>query len=185
MSSGSSWVESAVEPTRSQNMTVSWRRSADAATGVIGEVVANSGASRVVGALAVRGLPHSAQNLAFGRFALPQEGQRASSAAPQAMQNLPVSGVSEWQFGHSKSAPYPTSRVYCFRVILARQASAPQGRLNPITSNRRHSGQESSGSRSTARSTSFQCRFEFAGSSGSSAQRDIRHLRRHRSDART
>ena len=89
---------------------------------MIGEVVANSGASRVDGAFAVRGLPHSAQNLAFGRFALPQKGQRASSAAPQAMQNLPVSGVSEWQFGHSMSAPYPTSRVYCFRVIVARQA---------------------------------------------------------------
>jgi hypothetical protein len=103
-------------------MTASWRRSADAATGVIGEAAANSGASRVVGALAVRGLPHSAQNLAFGRFALPQEGQRASSAAPQAMQNLPVSGMSEWQFGHSMSAPYPTSRVHCLRVIVARQA---------------------------------------------------------------
>ena len=89
---------------------------------MIGEVVANSGASRVIGAFAVRGLPHSAQNLAFGRFALPQEGQRAASAAPQAMQNLPVSGVSEWQFGHSVSAPYPTSRLYCFRVIVARQA---------------------------------------------------------------
>src|SRR5215472_16008370 len=122
MSSGSSRVESAVEPTRSQNMTVSRRRSADAATGVIGEAAANSVALQVVGALAVRSLPHSAQNLAFGRFALPQEGQRASSAAPQAMQNLPVSGVSEWQFGHSMSAPYPTSRVYCFRVIVARQA---------------------------------------------------------------
>ena len=32
MSSGSSRAESAVEPTRSQNMTVSWRRSADPAT---------------------------------------------------------------------------------------------------------------------------------------------------------
>src|SRR5262252_245016 len=79
MSSGSRRVESAVEPTRSQNITVSWRRSADAVTGAIGEAAANNGASRLVGALAVRGLPHSAQNLAFGRFAQPQIRQRGGS----------------------------------------------------------------------------------------------------------
>jgi hypothetical protein len=84
-------------------MTASWRRSAEwdddgMAGGVTGFMVAS-------GLAAESFCPHSAQNFASGRFGLPQDGQRASSAAPQEMQNLPVSGVSEWQLGHSMSAP--------------------------------------------------------------------------------
>src|SRR6202035_3216956 len=79
MSSGSSRAESAVEPTRSQNMTVSWRRSAGAA----GE---EGGALPTLGLLAVSGSdtasfsPHSKQNLAPAGLACPHEGQRAERA---------------------------------------------------------------------------------------------------------
>jgi hypothetical protein len=49
--------------------------------------------------------PHSKQNFAAGGLALPHDGHRAGRAAPQAMQNLLPSGVSEWQLEHSMSAP--------------------------------------------------------------------------------
>jgi hypothetical protein len=42
MSSGSSRTDSAVEPTRSENITVSWRRSAASATGGIGVAAAGA-----------------------------------------------------------------------------------------------------------------------------------------------
>jgi hypothetical protein len=45
--------------------------------------------------------PHSKQNFAPAGLALLHDGQRAGRAAPQEMQNLLVSGVSEWQLGHS------------------------------------------------------------------------------------
>jgi hypothetical protein len=49
--------------------------------------------------------PHSKQNFAPAGLALPHEGHRTGRAAPQEMQNLLLSGVSEWQLGHSMSAP--------------------------------------------------------------------------------
>src|SRR5262245_59547017 len=98
MSSGSRRAESAVEPTRSQNMTVSWRRSA------VTSVREGEAAVEVVAGLV--GVSASLkQNFAPAGLALPQEGHRAGRAAPQEMQNLLLSGVSEWQLGHSMSAP--------------------------------------------------------------------------------
>src|SRR5215471_15447876 len=101
MSSGSRRAASAVEPTRSQNMTVSWRRSAEAVGCVIG---VTSGAG-FAGLSAVSALPHFEQNLAPARLVAPQEAQRTGRAAPHASQNLLSSGISEWQLGHSMSAP--------------------------------------------------------------------------------
>src|SRR5215472_11490779 len=101
MSSGSRREESAVEPTRSQNMTVSWRRSA-----VPSVREGGAGVEVVAGFVGVSASlwPHSKQNFAPAGLALPHEGHRAGRAAPQEMQNLLLSGVSEWQRGHSMSA---------------------------------------------------------------------------------
>ena len=88
-SSGSSLADSAVDPTRSQNSTVSWRRS-------IGRV------SRAVGTTAGefrRNLvPQSPQNLFWAGFATPQAGQRRTAAAPHRPQNFLCSGTSAAQF---------------------------------------------------------------------------------------
>jgi hypothetical protein len=50
-------------------------------------------------------LPQFEQNLAPARLVAPQEAQRTGSTAPHASQNLLSSGISEWQLGHSMSAP--------------------------------------------------------------------------------
>src|SRR5215831_17369582 len=83
MSSGSRRAESAVEPTRSQNMTVSWRRSAHAMCS------SNRGAAAAVlelpivdGLATARLCPHSEQNFALAGLALPHEGHRIGRAAP-------------------------------------------------------------------------------------------------------
>jgi hypothetical protein len=60
-SSGSRRVESALDPTMSQNMMVSWRRSADGAFGVRG----SSEARRVTSDAEARFAPHSEQNFAL------------------------------------------------------------------------------------------------------------------------
>jgi len=90
-------------------MTVSWRRSAEAADGVAEDVATDRGAA---GVSVVSALPHFEQNLAPARLVAPQEGQHTGSAAPQASQNLLSSGVSEWQLGHSMSTTYPASRRF-------------------------------------------------------------------------
>jgi hypothetical protein len=51
--------------------------------------------------------PDSKQNFAAEGFVLPHDGQRARSAAPQATQNFPPSGVSAWQLGHSTPGRSP------------------------------------------------------------------------------
>jgi len=84
---------------------VSWRRSAEAAAWNAGAAGAATGLATVSGLAAESFRPQPAQKLASDRFGLPQEGQRAASAAPQEMQNLPASGVSERQLGHSMSDP--------------------------------------------------------------------------------
>jgi hypothetical protein len=58
-----------------------------------------------VAASEVSVLPHFVQNLAPARLVAPQEAQRIGSAEPHASQNLLSSGISEWQLGHSMSAP--------------------------------------------------------------------------------
>src|SRR5262249_9930191 len=95
-SSGSSWAERAVEPTRSQNITDSWRRSA---VDVGGAAIGGRDAAGAVGVSAVSLLPQFEQNLALARLVAPQEVQRAGNAAPHTSQNLLSSGASERQLG--------------------------------------------------------------------------------------
>ena len=83
-SSGSSRAPSAVEPTRSQNMTVSWRRSGPC--GACGSTGA--------GALPVpAATPQSPQNRLPMGFAPPHAAQRHGNGAPQSPQNRLPSGA--------------------------------------------------------------------------------------------
>src|ERR1700733_3915463 len=98
-SSGSSCVDSAVEPTRSQNITVIWRRSAAfaaRATGGadIGEETAGEG-----GAAPPSFAPHCAQNREAAALAWPQAAQLKACAVPHCGQNLLSPGMSLWQLG--------------------------------------------------------------------------------------
>src|SRR5258707_280166 len=93
-SSGSSRTESAVEPTRSQNMTVSCRRSADDAAGAVAGDGGEPGANAA---------PQLAQNLACGGLRWPHDRQAGGSDTPQWMQNLLASGISALQLGQSMS----------------------------------------------------------------------------------
>ena len=88
-SSGSSLAESAVDPTRSQNSTVSWRRSIGRESRVIGTTA---------GEPARNSLPQSPQNLFRAGFAVPQARQRRTTAAPHRPQNFLCFGTSAAQF---------------------------------------------------------------------------------------
>src|SRR5690242_20722997 len=106
MSSGSSLAERAVELTRSQNITVSWRRSAD------DEECFGSAPRGAVGRAGVAVpppslTPQSPQNLALGGLTLPQE-HRSGAGTPHSMQKRLPSGISARQLGHS--IPVPTFR---------------------------------------------------------------------------
>jgi hypothetical protein len=70
-----------------------------------GDAATGGDAAGAVEVAAVSLLPQFVQNLAPARIVAPQEVQRTGSAAPHSPQNLPSSGVSEWQLGHSMSAP--------------------------------------------------------------------------------
>src|SRR5262245_55139568 len=102
-SSGSSWVERAVDPTRSQNITVSCRRSASAVLGTKarGAEGSTGSAERSVGAgvagCSLSAVPHSAQNLAWGKLSNRQLGQAFLKAPPHSIQNLAPSGFSNLQ----------------------------------------------------------------------------------------
>src|SRR5215472_18349675 len=103
-SSGSRRDESAVEPTRSQNSTVSCRRSADD----IG--AADRGEADSAGALdapMVSATPQSAQNFLPGGFSAPQAVQRTDRgrAVPQSPQNLFPSRLAAPQLGHFMPHP--------------------------------------------------------------------------------
>jgi hypothetical protein len=106
-------------------MTVSWRRSAvpsvregggDGGTGPDLIAVSDDPAESLC--------PHSAQNLAFDRTAVPQDGQRIDSAAPHSGQNLLPSATSEWQLGHSMSAPQANQTHVLFQTHLETARSA-------------------------------------------------------------
>src|SRR5512140_2399906 len=97
-SSGSSCAASAVEPTRSQNITVSWRRSAEE-LGTDGKVGGSATRSTVgVGAPAaadtcappvrVSAVPQSPQNLLPDGFSAPHAAQCTGSGAPQLPQTF-------------------------------------------------------------------------------------------------
>src|SRR3984957_248095 len=83
-SSGSSRVESAVEPTRSQNITVIWRRSAEvgmrAAEG--GEGAAAAGAALLAPAAPPSLAPHCAQKREPAALAWPQAAQLSACGVP-------------------------------------------------------------------------------------------------------
>src|SRR5262245_24676783 len=115
-SSGSSWVERAVEPTRSQNITVSWRRSASTVTGRGSSAACSAGLLRLFRVVlfgadfalvfawslfsmgcAASGLPHWPQKRARGRFSNPQLAQRNWKGSPHPIQNFMPSGFSKPQ----------------------------------------------------------------------------------------
>src|SRR5919199_4761023 len=99
-SSGSMRAERAVEPTRSQNITVSWRRSVEDTGGAYpGGAGAGNGETGALSGPSLK--PHSGQNFAAPGKACPQAGQARSNGAPHSMQNLPPSGTSTRQLGHS------------------------------------------------------------------------------------
>src|SRR4051812_12712539 len=101
-SSGSSLEERAVEPIRSQNMTLSGRRSAmvEMGTGLAPPVAASSGATI--------GVPQSPQNFAPTGAVMPQAGQATGNTIPQEVQKrLPdaVSAPQSGQFIGTASVP--------------------------------------------------------------------------------
>src|SRR6516162_9586940 len=104
-SSGSSRAESGVEPTKSQNITVSWRRSALSARGNCGAV---GGAGLAISPI---GLPQPPQNLAAVSFSKPQAGQVTGRAAPHWAQKRLVGVFSAMQLGQRIGAPYGASRL--------------------------------------------------------------------------
>src|SRR5712671_5946531 len=90
-SSGSSLAESAVDPTRSQNRTVSCRRSIGRESSAA-DTIAEESSRKLV--------PQSPQKLFVAGFAAPQAGQRRTTAAPHCPQNFCCSGTSAAQFVH-------------------------------------------------------------------------------------
>ena len=92
-------VRCAVEPTRSQNMTVSCLRSAVSARG------GDDGAGRAGAAASPMAFPQPPQNLAVGSFSKPQAGQGDGSGAPHwAQKRLPIA-FSAMQLGQRTYAP--------------------------------------------------------------------------------
>src|SRR5215467_7537613 len=121
-SSGSSCEESLVESTRSQNITVSCLRSASdvwdategeatcigCSVGMMG--VGTSCAGGGTDCCPVSDAPHSLQNFAPGRFAVPHEGHDKGSGVPHASQNFAPSRFSVPQLVQSmRCFPYSNS----------------------------------------------------------------------------
>jgi hypothetical protein len=100
---GSSWPESLVDSTRSQNITVSWRRSAS------GELP-GSWTSGVCPETGASGEPHLVQNLWVGGFWVPHWTQTDASLVPHSGQNSAPGGVSCWHRGHFITASDDGSR---------------------------------------------------------------------------
>src|SRR5215831_4947894 len=109
MSSGSSRIESAVEPTRSQNMMVSWRRSAADPVSLAGLALAAMGGLDAI-VLAGTLVPHSEQKPSSGGTPCPHFGQARGRATPHLPQNLLPSTTSTPHPGHCKG-PHPPPRI--------------------------------------------------------------------------
>src|SRR5215468_11341133 len=90
-SSGSSLAASAVDPTRSQNRTVSCRRSIGREHLFVAPIAGESARNLV---------PQSPQNLLETGFAASQAGQRRTSADPHCPQNFSCSATSNAQLLH-------------------------------------------------------------------------------------
>src|SRR5215468_5514110 len=110
-SSGSSRDDSGVEPTRSQNMTVSWRRSAVSARD------RGDGAGAGGAAVSATGLPQPPQNLAVGSFSKPQAEQGEGSGAPHSAQKRLVATFSAMQLEQRIGCPWPTKRSRLTREL--------------------------------------------------------------------
>src|SRR4051812_16404648 len=108
-SSGSSCAASAVEPTRSQNITVSWRRSAEepgaggkadgSATRGTLRADARAAANARAPPVGVSAAPQSPQNLLSDGFSAPHTAQRTDSGARQWPQTFFPSGLALPQLG--------------------------------------------------------------------------------------
>src|SRR5215467_10698070 len=98
-SSGSSREASAVEPTRSQNITVSWRRSALSTRG------GGDGAGGAGAAASPTGFPQPPQKSAVGSFSKPQAGHGDGNGDPHLAQKRLVAAFSAEQLGQ---------RIKCF-----------------------------------------------------------------------
>ena len=94
-SSGSSCVDSAVEPTRSQNITVMWRRSATLAARRGGSAGAGAAAPGAASSL----VPHCVQKRDPAGLAWPQAAQTEACGVPHCGQNLLSPGVLLAQLG--------------------------------------------------------------------------------------
>src|SRR5262249_16648305 len=96
-SSASRRVESALDPTMSQNMTVNCRRS--------GVDAVPAAAWAILFGASAKLAPHSGQNFAPGGQACPQLEHGRANGVPHSWQNLAPSGATALQVGHSTPAP--------------------------------------------------------------------------------
>src|SRR5262245_146628 len=89
----------------SQNMMVSWRRSAAGPVAVVGAGHCVEDGAEVPPATTLA--PHSEQKLSSGGTACPQRGQTRGRAVPHLPQNFLPSGTSTLQPGHCKKPAPP------------------------------------------------------------------------------
>src|SRR5215469_9400506 len=113
-SSGSRRDDSGVEPTRSQNITVSCRRSAASVRG------GGDGPGGVGAAASLTGLPQPPQNLTAGSFSKPQAGQGRGSGAPHSPQKRLVAAFSALQLGQRIRCSPAGARTSLARSYLNR-----------------------------------------------------------------
>src|SRR5215831_934603 len=124
-SSGSRRVESAVEPTRSQNITVSWRRSAASVRGGGGDEPGGAGA-----VTSPTGFPQPPQNLAVGSFSKPQAAQGDGSGVPHWAQKRLVVVFSALQLGQRiQTLSRANERLKHISAMLSVEAEARSGSL--------------------------------------------------------
>src|SRR5215468_4853174 len=96
-SSASRRVESALDPTMSQNMIVNCRRSTARAAGT--EAGFGRGAASTGFEMVERVAPHSEQNFALSELAWPHEAHARGSGVPHSSQNLLPPGMFALQSG--------------------------------------------------------------------------------------
>jgi hypothetical protein len=123
MSSGSSRIESAVEPTMSQNRTVSWRRSAgddlttdDAGREPAGAIDGDVEEERLA--------PHLEQNLAPAETAWPQVGQERDRAAPHCSKQIAARRLNMFRAAKDRA----TNPRNSLSLLNNRQVATPFGR---------------------------------------------------------
>ena len=135
-SSGSSWLAIAVEPTRSQNSTVRWRRSPSGTScgspclTTTGAAASSPDCGTAVGW--ERSAPQSPQNFLPAGFSAPHFAQRLPSDDPQSPQNRLLSGFSELQLVQRIGSPGKTSDPpLVYHPAPRRDQHAARGRFDP------------------------------------------------------